>query len=207
MRNLRIKVEWQIIKCCRFSVLCFTDSSVGKEAASNAGDPSTITGLGRPQWRRNRLPTPVFLGFPCGSAGKESACNAGDLGSIGGLGRSQEKGKATHSSILAWRIPWTVQFMGSQRVRHDWATFFFFYSFFFNFYFFISCRLITFSIVVGFVIHWHESAMDLHVFPILIPPPTSLSTRSLWVFPVHQAPALVSCIQPGLVICFTIVIL
>ena len=34
-----------------------------------------------------------------------------------------EKGKATHSSILAWRIPWTVQFMGSQRVRHDWATF------------------------------------------------------------------------------------
>ena len=33
-----------------------------------------------------------------------------------------EKGKATHSSLLAWRIPWTVQSMGSQRVRHDWAT-------------------------------------------------------------------------------------
>ena len=33
-----------------------------------------------------------------------------------------EKGKATHSSILAWRIPW-IQSMGSQRVRHDWATF------------------------------------------------------------------------------------
>ena len=30
-----------------------------------------------------------------------------------------EKGTATHSSILAWRIPWTVQSMGSQRVRHD----------------------------------------------------------------------------------------
>ena len=59
-------------------------------------------------WRRDRLPTPVFLGFPCGSAGKESACNAGDLGSIPGLGRSLEKGEATHSSILAWRIPWTV---------------------------------------------------------------------------------------------------
>ena len=30
-----------------------------------------------------------------------------------------EKGKATHSSILAWRIPWTVESMGSQRIRHD----------------------------------------------------------------------------------------
>ena len=34
-----------------------------------------------------------------------------------------EKGKATRSSILAWRIPWTVLSMGSQRVRLDWATF------------------------------------------------------------------------------------
>ena len=30
-----------------------------------------------------------------------------------------EKGKATHSSILAWRIPWTVRFVGLQRVGHD----------------------------------------------------------------------------------------
>ena len=30
-----------------------------------------------------------------------------------------KKGKATHSNILAWRIPWTVQSMGSQRVGHD----------------------------------------------------------------------------------------
>ena len=57
---------------------------------------------------------------------------------------------------------------------------------------------------MGFVIHWHESAMELHVFPIPIPPPTSLSSRFLWAFPVHQARALVSCIPPGLVICFTI---
>ena len=47
-------------------------------------------------------------GFPCGSAGKESACNAGDLGLIPGLEDPLEKGKATHSSILAWKIPWTV---------------------------------------------------------------------------------------------------
>ena len=44
-------------------------------------------------WRRDRLPTPVFLGFPCGSAGKESACNAGDLGSIPRLGRSPREAK------------------------------------------------------------------------------------------------------------------
>ena len=42
-------------------------------------------------WRRNRLPTPVFLSFSGGSAGKQSACNVGDLESISGLGRSPGK--------------------------------------------------------------------------------------------------------------------
>ena len=46
---------------------------------------------------KGKLPTPVFLGFPCGSAGKETTCSAGDLGWEDPL----EKGKATHSSILA----------------------------------------------------------------------------------------------------------
>ena len=73
--------------------LGFSQSSVGKESACNAGDPSSISGLGRSPWRRDSLPTPVFLGFPCGSAGKESACNAGDLGWITGLGRSPGEGK------------------------------------------------------------------------------------------------------------------
>ena len=41
--------------------------------------------------RRDRLPTPVFLGYPCGSAGKELASNVGDLGWISGLGRYLEK--------------------------------------------------------------------------------------------------------------------
>ena len=43
--------------------------------------------VGKIPWGRDRLSTPVFLGFPHGSAGKESACNVGDLGSIRGLGR------------------------------------------------------------------------------------------------------------------------
>ena len=44
-------------------------------------------------WRRNILPTPIFLGFPCGSSGKESTCNVENLGSIPGLGRSPGEGK------------------------------------------------------------------------------------------------------------------
>ena len=39
-------------------------------------------------WRRERLPTPVFLGVPGGTDGKESACNEGDLGLIPRSGRS-----------------------------------------------------------------------------------------------------------------------
>ena len=42
--------------------------------------------------RRDRLPTPVFMGFSGGSDGKESTCNAGDLGLIPGLGRSSGGG-------------------------------------------------------------------------------------------------------------------
>ena len=73
--------------------LGFPDSSVGKEPTCIAGDPGFDSWVGKIPWRKDRLPTPVFLGFPGGSAGKESACNAGDLGSIPGLGRSPGEGK------------------------------------------------------------------------------------------------------------------
>ena len=52
------------------------------------------------RWKRDRLPTPVLLGFPCGSTGKESTWNAGDLGSIPGFGRFPEKGK--YSTPVFW---------------------------------------------------------------------------------------------------------
>ena len=65
-----------------------------------------------------------LLGFPGGSEVKASAWNVGDPGSIPGWEDPLEKEMATHSSILAWRIPWRegpgrLQSMGSQRVRHD----------------------------------------------------------------------------------------
>ena len=47
----------------------FPNSSVDKESACNAGDPGVILGLGRSPGERDTLPTPGFLGFPCGSAG------------------------------------------------------------------------------------------------------------------------------------------
>ena len=48
--------------------------------------------LGKICWKRNRLLTPIFMGFPGGSDSKESACNAGELGLISGLGRSPGEG-------------------------------------------------------------------------------------------------------------------
>ena len=59
------------------------------------------------------------MGFPDSSVAKESTCNAGDPSLILGWEDSLEKGKATHFSILAWRIPWTVQSMGLKRVGQD----------------------------------------------------------------------------------------
>ena len=71
----------------------FPDSSVGKESACQCRRPQFNSWIRKIHRRRDRLPTPVFLGFPCGSAGKESVRNAGDLGSIPGLGRCPGEGK------------------------------------------------------------------------------------------------------------------
>ena len=76
-------------------------SSAGKESTCNAGDPTFDSWVRKIYCRKDKLPTPVFLGFPGVSAGKESACNMGDLGLISGWEDSLEKGNATHSSILA----------------------------------------------------------------------------------------------------------
>ena len=63
---------------------------------------------GKIPWRRDRLSTPVFLGFPEAQLVKNLPAVRGTQ--VGSLGWEDplEKGKATHSRILAWRLPWTV---------------------------------------------------------------------------------------------------
>ena len=73
--------------------------------------PQLDSWIGKVCYRRDKLPTPEFI------------CNAETWVQFLGWEDPLEKGKATHSSILAWRIPWTLQSMGSQRVGNDWATF------------------------------------------------------------------------------------
>ena len=85
--------------------------------------PQFNSWVGKVPWRRDRLPTPVFLGFPYGSAGKESACNAGDLASILGLGRSPRERKGyplqysdLENSIDCIYSPWDCK----QSDRSEW---------------------------------------------------------------------------------------
>ena len=66
----------------------FIGSSAGKEFHLQSRRPEFDSWVGKFPWKRDRLPTPVFLGFPGGSDSKESACNAGDMGLISGSGRS-----------------------------------------------------------------------------------------------------------------------
>ena len=86
----------------------FPDSSVGKESACNAGDPGSIPGLERSAGDGIGYP----LQYAWASLVAQLVKNPPSMQEtwVWSLGWEDplEKGKATHSSILAWRIPWTV---------------------------------------------------------------------------------------------------
>ena len=96
----------------------FPPSSVHKDSACNAGDPGSIPGLGRSLGEGIGYP----LQYSWASLVAQLVKNPPVMWEIwvGSLGWEDplEKGKATHSSILACRIPWIIQSMGSQRVGH-----------------------------------------------------------------------------------------
>ena len=76
-----------------------------------------------------------------------------------------------------------------------------FYYFYYKFIYF-NWRLIILQYCIGFAKHKHESAMGIHVFPILNPPPTSLPVPSLWSSQCTSPKHPVSCIEPELALRF-----
>ena len=101
----------------------FPDSSVGKESTCNAEDPSLIPGSGRSAGEGIGYPLQYSWPSLVTQLVKNPPAMRETWVQSLGWDNALEKGRATHSSILAWRIQWTVWSMGSQRVGHDWATF------------------------------------------------------------------------------------
>ena len=96
----------------------FLIAQMVKESTRSAGDPSLIPGLGRSAGEGIGYP----LQYSWASLVAQLVKNPPAMWEtwVQSLGWEDplEKGKAAHSSILAWRIPWTVQSMGSQSWTH-----------------------------------------------------------------------------------------
>ena len=104
----------------------FPDSSVGKESAFNAGDCGSIPGWGRSPGKGIGYPLQDSWASLVAQLVKNLTAMQETWVRSLGWEDPLEKGRVTHSNILAWRIPWTeepsgLQPMGSQshRVRHD----------------------------------------------------------------------------------------
>ena len=92
-----------------FSVyMGFPHSSVGKESTCNAGDPGSIPGLGRSPGEGIGYPLQYSWASLVAQLGKNLPAMWETWVQSLGWEDPLEKGMATHSSILAWRIPWTV---------------------------------------------------------------------------------------------------
>ena len=106
------------IGCVCASVLGFPYSSVGKESTCNAGGPGLIPGLGRSSGEGIGYPLQYSLASLVAQLVKNPPAMWKTWVRSLGWEDPMEKGKATCSSILAWRIPWTVWSM--DEVTKSW---------------------------------------------------------------------------------------
>ena len=97
----------------------FPGSSVDKESTCNAGDPGSIPGLERSAGEGVGYPLQYSWASLVAQLVKNLPAIQETWARSLGWEDPLEKGKATRSSILAWRIPWTVESVGSQRVGHN----------------------------------------------------------------------------------------
>ena len=96
----------------------FSGSSAGKESTCNAGDSSSIPGSGRSTGEGIGYPLQYFWVSLVAQLVKNPPAIWETWVQSLSWEDPLEQGTATHSSILAWRIPWTVQSTGC-RVRHN----------------------------------------------------------------------------------------
>ena len=100
-------------------ILGFPCCSTGKESTCNAEERNLIPGLGRSAEEGISSALQYSWAFQVAQLVKNPPAMRETWVQPQGWEDPLQKGKATHFSILAWRIPWTIQFMGSKRVRHD----------------------------------------------------------------------------------------
>ena len=123
MGSRRVGHDWSdLAAAAAVPVLRLPCGSTGKESACNAGDPGSIPRLGRSSGEGINYPLQYLASQEAQLVKNLSAMQKTCVRSLG-WEDPLEKATATHSSILAWRSPWTILCMGSQRVRHYWPTF------------------------------------------------------------------------------------
>ena len=104
-------------------LLYSSDSSVGKESPCNSWDPGLIPRSGRSAGAGMSYPPQYSWASLVAKMVKNLLTLRETWVRSLVWGDPLEKGKATQSSILAWRVSWTVESMGLQRVGHNWLTF------------------------------------------------------------------------------------
>ena len=117
-----VSLDYRTLVILLVCTMGFPQSSDGKESTCDEEGPGSIPGWGRSTGERKGYPLQYSWASLVVQLIKNPPATWETWLRSLGWENLLEKGKATHSSILAWRIPW-IKSMGSQRVGHDWATF------------------------------------------------------------------------------------